>query len=48
MNAGEGSIAFEVTTGGFFVFGSPSPVAGITSLSIAYTGAGRVRVWLLG
>lgn len=38
----------EVTTGGSMLIASPAPVAGVTSLSIAYTGAGRVRVWLLG
>ena len=38
----------ELSTGGFLVLGSPDPVAGITSLSITYTGAGRIRVWLLG
>lgn len=38
----------EVTAGGFMCVGNPSPTAGITSLSIAYTGAGKVRVWLLG
>lgn len=43
-----GNSPIEVSQGGLFLIGSPSPVAGITSLSIAYTGAGRVRVWLLG
>jgi hypothetical protein len=38
----------ELSPGGFFVLGSPAPAAGITSMSITYTGAGRVRGWLLG
>lgn len=43
-----GSEPIELSQGGFLAFGSPVPVDGITALSIAYTGAGRVRVWLLG
>lgn len=38
----------ELASGGFWAFGSPTPTDGLTSLSIAYTGAGRIRVWLLG
>ena len=43
-----GDEAIELSNGGFLAFGSPTPNDGVTSLSIAYTGAGRVRVWLLG
>jgi hypothetical protein len=43
-----GNQAIEVTAGGFLCLGSPTPAAGITAMSISYTGAGKVRVWLLG
>ncbi len=43
-----GVTPIEIAQGGFFVLGSPVPVAGLTSMTIAYTGAGRIRVWLLG
>ncbi len=46
VNGGDEPI--EISTGGFWAFGSPTPADGVTSLAIAYTGAGRVRVWLLG
>ncbi len=39
---------FELTSGGFFAYSSPTPVAGIVSVLISHTGAGRVRGWLLG
>ncbi len=38
----------EITAGGMFMFVSPNPAEGVQSISLAYTGAGRVRVWLLG
>lgn len=38
----------EVSPGGFFVLGSGSPVAGLTSLNIVYTTNVTVRVLLLG
>jgi hypothetical protein len=43
-----GSSPIELSSGGFLALGSPTPATGVTSLSIAYTGAGRVRIWLLG
>jgi hypothetical protein len=43
-----GNQPVELSTGGSLFLGSPAPVNGVTSMSIAYTGAGRVRVWLLG
>ena len=43
-----GSTVHELSSGGFLCLGSPVPVAGITAMSIAYTGAGKVKVWLLG
>ncbi len=46
FNAGTQKV--EVSPGGFMVIGDPSPVAGITSLSIVTTGAATVRVWALG
>lgn len=46
INAGDQ--ALELSSGGTLSFFSPVPTAGITSMSLAYTGAGRVRVWLLG
>lgn len=38
----------ELTPGGFIAFASPTPAAGITAMTLAYTGAGKVHVWLLG
>lgn len=43
-----GVTVYELSSGGFLCLGSPVPVAGITAMSISYTGAGKVRVWLLG
>lgn len=43
-----GSHPIELSHGGFLCIGSPSPAAGITSMSLDYTGEGKVRVWLLG
>ena len=43
-----GNQPVELSTGGTLLLSSPAPVSGITSMSIAYPGAGRVRVWLLG
>jgi hypothetical protein len=40
--------ALEVSPGGFLALGSPSPTTGLASVQVAHTGAGRVRVWLLG
>lgn len=38
----------EVQPGGFFAYGNPTPAAGITGLTIVWTGAATVRVWALG
>ena len=43
-----GNQPLELSNGGFLSFCSPVPAAGITAMTLAYTGAGRVRVWLLG
>lgn len=43
-----GNQPVEVTAGGFLCVGNPVPVDGITSMVIAYTDTGKVRVWLLG
>lgn len=42
-----GNQPIEISTGGFLLVSSPVPVDGVISMSIAYTGAGKVRVWLL-
>lgn len=46
LNAADTPI--ELSTGGFLLLGSPVPVDGLISLSIAHTAAARVRVRLLG
>jgi len=43
-----GTDELEISPGGFFALGSPTPVDGIVSLSIAYTSDCQVRVKLLG
>lgn len=40
--------AIELSAGGFIFVGSPVPSVGITSISIAHSSAGKVRVWVLG
>jgi hypothetical protein len=42
-----GTEPIQMTQGGFYVYVAPSPTDGITSLSVSYTGAGRLRAWLL-
>ena len=37
----------EVASGGFLVYVNPIPNAGITSLSLSHTTAGRVRIWIV-
>lgn len=44
----DASVPLELTQGGFLVFASPKPVAGITSMTVAHTTAGKLRVWILG
>lgn len=36
-----------LSPGGFFLLGAPSPSDGVTSISLAHGGIGRVRVYLL-
>lgn len=43
-----GTQPLELTPGGMFVFASPTPAVGITAMTLAFTAAGRLRVWLLG
>lgn len=43
-----GSDPLELSAGGFFSYGSPNPVTGITSMSIVRTGDATVRVRLFG
>lgn len=44
-----GTDTLELTPGGFFCLGSPSPTgSGITSMAVAYTSACCVRVRVLG
>lgn len=38
----------ELSSGGFLLLASPNPSSGITSVSIQYSSAGKVHVWLLG
>lgn len=47
LNGGVTNI--EVSRGGFLLYGSPVPTAsGITSLSIVYTSAVKLHVWIFG
>lgn len=46
INAGNQPL--ELSPGGIFAYSSPTPAVGITAMTITYTAAGRVRVWLLG
>ena len=48
INGGGPVGAIEISPGGFWAYGNPSPVAGIVSMDIVYTTANCVRVWLLG
>lgn len=43
-----GTQPIEITPGGFLVYFNPTPSAGVTSCSIAYTAACQLRVWVLG
>lgn len=43
-----GNQPIELSTGGFFLYASPSPSVGITSMSVTHTAAGKIRGWLLG
>jgi hypothetical protein len=43
-----GSHPEEVSNGGFLAAANPVPSVGITSMSIAFTGVGKVQLWLLG
>lgn len=38
----------ELTPGGFLLYISPNPAAGITALSIAYTASCQIKVWIAG
>lgn len=43
-----GSAPIELTLGGFIAITSPSPVAGITAVSVTRTAAAKLRFWFLG
>jgi len=44
-----GTDAIEIDEGGFFMFGSTDPTAlGITAMSITYTSAAKLYVWVFG
>ena len=45
---GDTTHPIELTPGGIFVFVSPNPAVGVTSLSFDYTTACQVRVWIGG
>jgi hypothetical protein len=38
----------ELQPGAFWAYGEPSPAAGITQLTVVWTGVGTVRIWALG
>jgi len=44
----DGADSYELSPGGFIVYFSPNPVAGITAISITHSTSGRVRVWIMG
>lgn len=48
LNVNSGTDDIELTPGGFWAYGNPNPVAGITALSIVCTADAVVRVRLLG
>lgn len=43
-----GASPIALSTGGFLLLASPVPTVGVTSMTLSYEGAGRVRIWLLG
>jgi hypothetical protein len=45
---GDTTHPIELTPGGFIVLMSPNPAVGITSLSIDYTVACQLKVWIAG
>jgi hypothetical protein len=45
---GEGNPGKELAPGGIDLYYNPSPVSGITSISISNATIGRVRVWIFG
>ena len=45
---GSSTGGIEISPGGLMAVGSPSPVTGITSISIVYTTTNSVRLWALG
>lgn len=42
-----GNQPIELSTGGFLLYSSPTPVAGVTALSVTHTAAAKIRGWLL-
>ncbi len=38
----------ELSQGGFIILASPTPVAGVTSMSVDHTTTGHLRIWILG
>ncbi len=48
FNAGDADGQVEISPGGFMAIGSPSPVTGITALTVVYTADVTVRVWVFG
>jgi hypothetical protein len=42
------TVGEELQPGGFKVTGNPAPAAGITSVTIVYTGVATIRLWALG
>lgn len=48
VTVNSGSQPLEISAGGGLLYANPTPASGITALSIAYTTACKVRVWVLG
>lgn len=48
FNGGGSSGQMEISSGGFYVFGSPAPSSGITTLDIVHTTDVKVRLRVLG
>lgn len=43
-----GSAPLEITPGGFLVWFSPAPTAGVTTCSVVYSSSCQLRIWVLG
>ena len=48
LSINESQDSIELRPGGFFLYFSPTPTAGISALSFTHTTGGRVKIWLIG